>query len=60
MFLGWFLDFADRHWFLALAMILALKFPFLIMNRVLRSLNIALRGWPPPHVDADGDFIPKR
>lgn len=29
-----------------------------IVNRVLRSVNIALRGWPPAHLDADGDFKP--
>jgi hypothetical protein len=22
----------------------------------LRSINIAIRGWPPAHLDADGDF----
>ena len=25
-------------------------------SRVLRSINIAVRGWPPEHLDADGDF----
>lgn len=29
-----------------------------IMSRLIRSINIALRGWPPPHCDADGDFKP--
>ena len=28
------------------------------LNRILRSINIALRGWPPAHLDADGDFRP--
>jgi hypothetical protein len=27
-------------------------------NRVLRSINVALRGWPPVHLDADGDWKP--
>jgi len=27
-------------------------------NRYLRSRNIARQGWPPPHLDADGDFNP--
>ncbi len=29
---------------------------FKILNRMLRSLNILFRGWPPEHLDADGDF----
>ena len=24
--------------------------------RMLRTINIAVRGWPPSHLDADGDF----
>jgi hypothetical protein len=27
--------------------------------RVLRSINIAARGWPPEHLDADGDWKPQ-
>ncbi len=27
-------------------------------NRFLRHLNIRAKGWPPPHLDADGDFRP--
>ena len=30
---------------------------FKLVNRILRSINIALRGWPPVHLDADGDFL---
>jgi hypothetical protein len=30
---------------------------FNLVNRILRSINIALRGWPPEHLDADGDFL---
>ena len=26
-------------------------------SRTLRSLNILFRGWPPKHLDADGDFF---
>jgi hypothetical protein len=29
---------------------------FRIINRVIRSINIIFRGWPPEHLDADGDF----
>ena len=31
------------------------RYMFLIWNRSLRARNIRLRGWPPPHLDADGD-----
>ena len=30
--------------------------PFRLVNRAIRSRNIRERGWPPPHLDADGDF----
>ena len=30
---------------------------FVSWNRFLRSRNIKRHGWPPPHLDADGDFI---
>lgn len=26
--------------------------------KLLRSLNVLFRGWPPAHLDADGDFKP--
>lgn len=29
---------------------------FRIVNRGFRAMNIAIRGWPPAHCDADGDF----
>jgi len=31
---------------------------FLLPNRILRTIRVAARGWPPPHCDADGDFKP--
>ena len=59
-FLEWFAAFADKHWFLAFVLALSLfnviKLTFLILNRLIRSINIALRGWPPSHLDADGDW----
>lgn len=33
--------------------------PFRMVNRICRSRNIVARGWPPPHLDADGDFKPE-
>ena len=32
------------------------KIAFQAYNRKLRSMNIAAHGWPPAHLDADGDF----
>ena len=61
--------FWSEHWFLAwcalwllwgviwlpvaLASVLAK-----LANRILRAINIACRGWPPSHLDADGDWRP--
>jgi hypothetical protein len=28
-----------------------------IFSRTIRAINISVRGWPPPHCDADGDAI---
>jgi hypothetical protein len=33
--------------------------PFHMWNRLMRHKNIAAQGWPPPHLDADGDFKPE-
>lgn len=30
---------------------------FKVINRTLRTIKVALRGWPPDHLDADGDFF---
>lgn len=32
-------------------------FIFKIINRVLRTIKVCFRGWPPIHLDADGDFF---
>jgi hypothetical protein len=29
--------------------------PFKLINRWIRHRNIAIAGWPPDHLDADGD-----
>jgi len=28
----------------------------LMWIRTMRTIMVATRGWPPPHLDADGDF----
>lgn len=35
------------------------RYAFRAYNRTLRSRNIQARGWPPAHLDADGDFKKK-
>ena len=30
-----------------------------LISRVPRTIKVALRGWPPPHLDADGDWKPE-
>ena len=43
--------------FLALITTEAIRITFAYcINRPLRHRNIKLHGWPPAHVDADGDF----
>ena len=31
----------------------------IVTNRTLRHRNVALRGWPPAHLDVDGDWKPE-
>lgn len=30
-----------------------------LLSRFFRLLTVAIRGWPPPHLDADGDWKPE-
>ena len=36
-----------------------IKWPFRIVNRIIRHANIRASGWPPLHLGADGDKIEK-
>ncbi len=36
-----------------------LAWPFRLVNRWIRHRNIVAQGWPPLHVDGDGDFRPE-
>ena len=42
---------------LACAAVAPFFFALLAYNQMLRSRNIVARGWPPPHLDADGNAI---
>jgi hypothetical protein len=32
---------------------------FLLPNRILRTISVRKHGWPPEHLDADGDWKPQ-
>lgn len=32
-------------------------YSFLIINRFFRVINVMIKGWPPEHLDADGDSV---
>lgn len=42
--------------FLALLAVQLVLAPFRLVNRFIRHRNIVAHGWPPEHLDADGDF----
>lgn len=63
------LNFASEHFFLTwcalwlawapfLLVVIVLNFTCGIIIRTYRVIVITLRGWPPAHVDADGDWRP--
>jgi hypothetical protein len=58
-------EFADQHALVTLFIVAILAtaaaspffFAFLAYNQTLRSRNIVAQGWPPAHLDADGDLV---
>lgn len=53
---------SDSPWltfFLACLIVNLVSWPFRLVNRWIRHKNIAAKGWPPSHLDADGDPIEK-
>lgn len=58
------LNFMGEHWLLTwflswgvlVLAIVVIGTAFRIVNRVLRTIKVLFRGWPPSHLDADGDF----
>lgn len=38
---------------------LAAGLAFRLGNRILRTVKVCARGWPPAHLDADGDWKPR-
>ncbi len=45
--------------FLALILAQLVLAPFRLVNRWIRHRNIVAQGWPPAHLDADGDYHEK-
>jgi hypothetical protein len=51
------LEFSDRNpWLAFFALLIVARCAFLVHNRTMRMLNVRAHGWPPSHLDADGDF----
>ena len=59
VFLGWvvFALSLPTVWVIAVLIEVPINYSFRAYNRRLRSRNISLRGWPPSHLDADGDAV---
>lgn len=53
-------EFMGSFWLpILLAVYIIAHYGFLCWNRLMRHLNIRRAGWPPTHLDADGDFKPE-
>jgi hypothetical protein len=59
VFLGWvaFSISLALVWLASAVIEMPFNYGFRAYNRRLCSRNISLRGWPPPHLDADGDAV---
>ncbi len=42
--------------FLGFCALCVLEYPLKLINRWIRHRNIVAKGWPPAHLDADGDW----
>lgn len=62
------LNFMSEHVILAFfiicsiyhAVVLPFKLVAKLLNRWMRHMNIMAKGWPPIHLDADGDWKPEK
>jgi hypothetical protein len=43
--------------FIVMAFVKLISWPFRLVNRWIRHLDIRANGWPPGHCDADGNAI---
>lgn len=51
---------SDSPWLSFFAILVLAECALKLCSRILRSINVAVRGWPPEHLDADGDWKPER
>lgn len=52
------INFINEHPFLTFFIVMgALETLFRLGNRVIRLINVTINGWPPEHLDADGDVV---
>lgn len=50
-------EFMGDYWLpILLAIYIFARYTFRCWSRLLRHLNVRAHGWPPAHLDADGDF----
>lgn len=52
------LKFAGDHVFLAWCALWLVWLPMLLVPVLVRGINVLIHGWPPAHVDEDGDHRP--
>jgi hypothetical protein len=54
-------EFFHQHWFMSLIFMVVVIptiafFTTSILLNILKTINILVKGWPPPHLDAEGNF----
>lgn len=51
------LEWCGRHYLLAIVgLLIAENFVGAVYSRTLRAIMVSIKGWPPAHLDADGDW----
>lgn len=52
-------EFMGAYWLpILIGLYIIARYGFRCWNRLMRHLNVRKHGWPPAHLDADGDFKP--
>ena len=53
---GGFWRFIGAYGLIGMFLYFTINFTLRIVSRILRVINITINGYPPTHLDADGDF----